>query len=386
MTAQVEAVLLSWLRDRAWWAQKVVAFAVDGASNLGVCRATAPQAVDVSAMEHNVFATLVKWLCLLTPLGEPCDVVQCKLGHALEVAGQVHGDYLAAVGRQRALYNGARQWKDLERCVQENTRPDTRSGLRLIPASHRIRLFEANARRNKVFLANVPWVAGHLDSKTHFGTKEEDVREDCHDAGLLSWAVVSGDILHGTRGFKNVARLHAPTGAHLAKATEMLQARVEKVAREEGPGWCHFKEQIATGAWHGVELVRFNADGQKCTTSPLFSATEARAVTDALLTGIKEGQGTINPQGVLDCAVLLDHGRLLALPPAERATFGVDLLKQFMATHHAELATAPINIGCAFEEWGSFKEHVIQAFAKTPMSQMWEALTLEREHLPWVNV
>ena len=134
----------------------------------------------------------------------------------------MHGDYLAAVGRQRSLYNGARQWKDLERCVQENTRPDTRSGLRLIPASHRIRWSEANARRNKVFLANVPWVARHLDSKTHLTTKEEDVWEDCHDAGLLSWAVVYGDILHGTRSFNNVAQLHAPTGAHLTKATKMF--------------------------------------------------------------------------------------------------------------------------------------------------------------------
>ena len=158
-TAQVETVLLSWMPNRAWWAQKVVAFAVDGASNLGVRGATARQAVDVSAMEHNVFAMLVKWFSLLTPLGEPCLVVQRKLGLALEAAGQVHVDYLAAVGRQRALYNGARQWKDLERCVQENTRPDTRSGLRLIPASHRIQWYEANARRNKVFLANVPWVA-----------------------------------------------------------------------------------------------------------------------------------------------------------------------------------------------------------------------------------
>ena len=117
VTAQVEAVLLSWMPDRAWWAQKVVAFAVDGASNLGVRGATARQAVDVSAMEHNVFAMLVKWLSLLTPLGEPCHVVQRKLGLALEAACQVHADYLAAVGRQRALYNGARQWKDIERCV-----------------------------------------------------------------------------------------------------------------------------------------------------------------------------------------------------------------------------------------------------------------------------
>ena len=69
VTAQVEAVLLSWILDRAWWAHKVVAFAVDGASNLGVCGATARQAVDQSAMEHNVFAMLVKWLYLLTPPG-----------------------------------------------------------------------------------------------------------------------------------------------------------------------------------------------------------------------------------------------------------------------------------------------------------------------------
>ena len=230
--AQVEAVPLSWMPHGAWWAQKVVAFAVDGASNLGVRGATARQGVDVSAIEHNVFAMLVKWWSPLTPLGEPCHVVHRKLGLALEAACQVHGDYLAAVGRQRALYNGARQWKDLERCVQKQSRPDTSSGLRLIPAIHRIRWSEANARHNKVFLANVPWGARHLDSKTHLSTKEEGVWEDCHDASLLSWAVVCGDILHGTRSFNNVAQLHAPTGAHLTKATEMLQARVENVARE----------------------------------------------------------------------------------------------------------------------------------------------------------
>ena len=386
VTAQVEAVPLSWIPNRASWAQKVVAFAVDGASNLGVRGATARQAVDVSAMEHNVFAMLVKWLCLLTPLGEPCHVVQRKLGLALEAAGQMHGDYLAAVGRQHALYNGARQWKDLERCVQKNTGPNTHSGLRLIPASHRIRWSEANARRNKVFLANVPWVVRHLDSKAHLTTKEQDVWEDCHDAGLLSWALVYGDILHGTHSFNNVAQLHAPTSAHLTKATEMLQPRVEKVAREEGLGCTQFKEQTVTGAWHGVELVRFDPDGQRCTTSPPFAAAEARAVTDTLLAGIREGRGTIDPRGLLEWAVLLDHGRWLAVPPADRATFGVDLMKQFMGTHHAELAAAHVNAARALEEWASFKEHVVQTFAKTPMSRMWEALTLEREHLQWVNV
>ena len=50
VTAQVETVLLSWIPDPALWAQKVVAFAVGGASNLGVRGATARQAVDVSAI------------------------------------------------------------------------------------------------------------------------------------------------------------------------------------------------------------------------------------------------------------------------------------------------------------------------------------------------
>ena len=157
VTAQVEAVLLSLMPYRAWWAQKVVALAVDGASNLGVRGATARQAIAVSTMEHNVFDMLVKWLFFLTPIGEPCHVVQRKLGD---------------VGRQRALYNGARQWKDLERCVQTQSRRDTRSGLRLIPAIHRIWWSEANARRNKVFLANVPWVVTHLDFETHLTSKE----------------------------------------------------------------------------------------------------------------------------------------------------------------------------------------------------------------------
>ena len=64
----------------------------------------------------------------------------------------------------------------------------------------------------------------------------------------------------------------------------------------------------------------------------------------------------------------------------------MDLLKQFMGTHHAELAAAHVNAARALEEWESFKEHVVQTFAKTPMSRMWEALASEREHLQWVNV
>ena len=63
--------------------------------------------------------------------------------------------------------------------------------------------------------------------------------------------------------------------------------------------------------------------------------------------------------------MLLDHGRLLTLPPVDRATFGVDLLKQFMGTQHTELVAAHVNAARALEEWASFKEHVVQKFAKT---------------------
>ena len=104
----------------------------------------------------------------------------------------------------------------------------------------------------------------------------------------------------------------------------MLQARLQKVAQEEGPGWSQFKEQSVRGAWHGVQLVQFDVDGQKCGTSPPFPGAAARAVSDILLHGIKEGQATIDPRGLLGCAVLLDHDRLLALPRSGHATYGVD--------------------------------------------------------------
>ena len=299
-------------------AKRVVTFAVDGASNLGVRGASARQVVDVSHIESNVFALIGKWLVLMTPLGEPCHVLQRKLGLALEAAGPTHVDYLAAVNRQQGLYNGARQWKELQKCVQRHVQ-DKRSGLQLIPTSHRIRWSQAHARRNTAFLANVPWVARHLDSKVQHSTKEEDVWEDCHDASLLAWGVVYGDILHGMRCFNSVAQLCAPTGAHLATATGMLEAQLQRVAREEGPGWLQFKVQTVTGAWRGVQLVQFDSGGQKCATTPPFPGVQARAVTDVLLAGIKEGQATIDPRGVLECAVLLDHGRFVALPVNERA-------------------------------------------------------------------
>ena len=63
---------------------------------------------------------------------------------------------------------------------------------------------------------------------------------------------VYGDILHGMWWVRNVEQLHAPTGAHLATARDMLQAQLQKVARGEGPGWLEFNGQIVTGAWYGM--------------------------------------------------------------------------------------------------------------------------------------
>ena len=83
-------------------------------------------------------------------------------------------------------------------------------------------------------------------------------------------------------------------------------------------------------AWHGVQLVHFDSAGQNCTATPPFPSVQARAVTDVLLASIKEGQATIDPRGVLECAVLLDHGRFLALPVNERAAYGVEQLCQLM--------------------------------------------------------
>ena len=108
IATQLECVLLSWIPNRDRWAKRVVTFVVDGASNLGVLSASARQVVDVSIIESNLFGLIGRWLVLMTPLGEPRHVLQRKLGHALEVACPTHADYMAAVDRQRALYNGAR--------------------------------------------------------------------------------------------------------------------------------------------------------------------------------------------------------------------------------------------------------------------------------------
>ena len=105
ITKPLECVLLSWIPDRDWWAKRVVTFAVDGDSNLGVRGNDARQVVDVSTIENNGFALIGTWLVLMTPVGEPYHVLQRKLGHVFDAAGPTHADYMAPVDRQRALYN-----------------------------------------------------------------------------------------------------------------------------------------------------------------------------------------------------------------------------------------------------------------------------------------
>ena len=122
------------------------------------------------------------------------------------------------------------------------------------------------------------------------------------------------------------------------------------MAGEEGPDCLQFKEQTVPSVLYGVQLVRFDASGQKCATSPPFPSVEARVVIDVLFTGIKEGRVTIDPRGVLECTVLLDHGRLMALLISEHATYGIDQLRLFMVSHRDELVSAHVHYDCALTE------------------------------------
>ena len=63
------------------------------------------------------------------------------------------------------------------------------------------------------------------------------------------------------------------------------------------------------------------------------------------------------------CDLLLDHGRLLALPVSERATYGVQQLRQFMASDRDKLRAAHVNCDRALAEWAGLKEHMVQHFA-----------------------
>ena len=95
-----------------------------------------------------------------------------------------------------------------------------------------------------------------------------------------------------------------------------------------------------SSAWHGVQLVWFDADVWKCATSPPFLGSQACAATDVLLTSIKERLATIDPTGLLECAVLLENGCLLQLPSRECARYGVDQLRQYMGSQRDELDAA----------------------------------------------
>ena len=89
---------------------------------------------------------------------------------------------------------------------------------------------------------------------------------------------------------------------------------------------------------------------------------------------------------MLECAVLFDHGRFLALPVNERAPYGVKQLRQFMASHQEEVRAAHVNYDRVWVEWEGLKEHMVQHFATVQMSKMWEALAPERAHAQWVNM
>ena len=93
------------------------------------------------------------------------------------------------------------------------------------------------------------------------------------------------------------------------------------------PTWPVSPPHIHVYATHGTATQLANdSRGQKCATSPRFLGFEARAATNVLLASIREGEATIDPREVLECAVLLDHGRWLALLISEHATYGVDKL------------------------------------------------------------
>ena len=51
----------------------------------------------MSTIENNVFALVGTWLVLMTPLSEPCHVLQRKLGHALHAVGPTNTEHLVAM-------------------------------------------------------------------------------------------------------------------------------------------------------------------------------------------------------------------------------------------------------------------------------------------------
>ena len=84
--------------------------------------------------------------------------------------------------------------------------------------------------------------------------------------------------------------------------------------------------------------------------------------------------------------MLLDHGRLLALSISEDATYGVQQLRHFMASHHDELCAAHVKCDRACANSAGLKEHMVKYFANMQISKIWGALATEKAHAHWVNV
>ena len=90
--------------------------------------------------------------------------------------------------------------------------------------------------------------------------------------------------------------------------------------------------------------------------------------------------------GARVCSVVGPWRRLLALPISKNATYGVQQLPHFMASHQDELHAAHVNCDRALAEWAGLQEHMVKHCAKVQMSTMWEALAPAKAHAEWVNV
>ena len=133
-----------------------------------------------------------------------------------------------------------------------------------------------------------------------------------------------------------------------------------------------------------MQLVQFDSGGQKCASSTLVVSFELHAVTDVLLARIRERQVTMGSKGDLECAVLLNHGRLMPLLISEHATYGVEQLRHFMAAPQDEFSAAHVRYDRVLAEWAGLKAHMVKDFANVRMSKMWEAVVHDKAHAYWV--
>ena len=126
--------------------------------------------------------------------------------------------------------------------------------------------------------------------------------------------------------------------------------------------------------------------GRSVQQPSLFQALRRVQYLMCCLQASRSGRQQLTPGGLLECAIMLDHGRSLALPVSERAAYGVKQLRQFMASHQEELRAAHVNCDRPLVEREGLKEHMVQHLANVQMSKMWEALAPEKAHAQWVNV